>query len=172
MGWFNIKKEDSNIPRLPDLPSIGTDLPPLKEPELPPGLPDIEINSLPALPNIESNRKAENTIKDTLAKPTKINQEKIPEIETPRVLEISSDYEPKTSLKKLEPIYIRLDKFDTTRDSFEEIRTKVQEIEHLLNKAKQIKAEEEKELDAWEHEIQVIKSRLDSIDKTLFNKLD
>jgi len=74
--------------------------------------------------------------------------------------------------KKAEPIYIRLDKFETTLEAFDAIRTKINEIEDLLKKTKEIRAKEEKELEEWERELEVIKSRIDYIDRNIFNKLD
>ncbi|GAI51278.1 unnamed protein product, partial [marine sediment metagenome] len=74
--------------------------------------------------------------------------------------------------KKSEPIFIRLDKFQTAIEIFEEIKTQVQEIDNLLKKTKEIKIKEEQELSDWEREIQIIKSRIDLIDKNIFNKLD
>jgi hypothetical protein len=74
--------------------------------------------------------------------------------------------------KKDEPIYIRLDKFQNAVSLFEEIKSKIQEIERNLEKTKQVKKQEEVELEEWEKEIQVIKSKLDSIDKTIFNEIE
>jgi len=73
---------------------------------------------------------------------------------------------------KKEPVYIRLDKFETTLDAFEEIKSKVNEIEKLLVKSKQIKLEEEKELEEGEKEIHLIREKLDSIDKSIFNRFN
>jgi hypothetical protein len=69
-----------------------------------------------------------------------------------------------------EPVYVRLDKFEITLNVFKEIKDKVNEIEKLLSRSREIKAEEEKELEEWEKEIHIIKSRLDSIDKNMFSR--
>lgn len=79
---------------------------------------------------------------------------------------------PNTQIKNAEPIYVRLDKFETSLQSIEEVKRKIAEIEHILKKTKEIKQKEEQELEAWEREIHIIKSRIDSVDKTIFNKLD
>ncbi|MBS3076091.1 hypothetical protein J4429_06590 [Candidatus Pacearchaeota archaeon] len=73
--------------------------------------------------------------------------------------------------KKIEPLYIRLDKFETIVNSIKEMQNKIREIEELLSRTKEIKIKEEKELEEWEKEIQGIKSRMDFIDKNVFNKL-
>jgi len=74
--------------------------------------------------------------------------------------------------KKAEPVFIRLDKFQMAIETFEDIKTKITEIEDLLRKTKEIKSKEEQELEEWEREIHLIKSRIDTIDKNIFNKLD
>jgi len=78
----------------------------------------------------------------------------------------------KNPLKSNEPIYIRLDKFKTTLESFEDIKEKVEDIEKLLIKIKDIREQEDKELNEWELEIQMIKTRIETIDKNIFDKLD
>lgn len=74
--------------------------------------------------------------------------------------------------KAMEPIFIRLDKFEATVQTFEEIKIKVEEIEEILKKTREIKAKEEDELGEWEREIQIIKSRLELIDKNIFGRLN
>ncbi|MFA5259321.1 MAG: hypothetical protein WC979_04410 [Candidatus Pacearchaeota archaeon] len=98
-------------------------------------------------------------------------QQRVEPKSKPRVVERDDDddvYQRRSSKK--EPVYIRLDKFETTLDAFEEIKSKVNEIEKLLVKSKQIKVEEEKELEEGEKEIHLIREKLDSIDKNIFNK--
>ena len=78
----------------------------------------------------------------------------------------------KTEIKKPEPIYIRLDKFDTTNETLKEAKNKIRKIEDLLKKIKETKKKEEIELEEWEKEIYIIKTKLDFIDKDVFNKLN
>lgn len=74
--------------------------------------------------------------------------------------------------KKVEPVFVRLDKFNMTMQTFEEIKMKIEEIENVLRKTSEIKSKEEQELADWEREIQMIKSRIELIDRNVFNKLD
>lgn len=74
--------------------------------------------------------------------------------------------------KKDEPVFIRLDKFQTTIDAFNEIKNKVTEIESLLARTKELKQKEEKELEEWEREIESIKMKIDSIDREISNEMD
>lgn len=87
-----------------------------------------------------------------------------------RTIEIPETY--KNKVKETEPVFIRLDKFQLTSHTFEEIKRKVREIENLLEKTKELREREQRELDEWEKDIQAIKARLDSVDRNLFNKLD
>jgi hypothetical protein len=78
----------------------------------------------------------------------------------------------RVQVKKPEPIYIRIDKFETTIQAFFEIKNKITEIEELITKTKEIKNKEQKELEEWEHELQLLKTRIDYIDQNIFSKLD
>jgi hypothetical protein len=73
----------------------------------------------------------------------------------------------KTFPKKDESVFIRLDKFQVTIESFRDISGKIREIEELLARTKEIKAREEHELEEWEREIEAIKLKLDSIGKEI-----
>ncbi len=169
MGWFKKKEED--IPQLPELPSIDEDLPSLpyeQEPASPPGL-DVEINELPNLP-ADDRGFSGSFIKDAIEHPEMQRSMISKKLIKAEPIPMIPYFEKRT--KKIEPIYIRLDKFETTAESFEEIKKKITEIEKLLGKIKEIKSQEEKELEEWEQEIQAIKARIDYIDKSVFNKLD
>jgi len=227
MGLFNKKKKvEQQPPQLPALPEVlpSSLLPQNEIPDVPPGLPQIETNSLPDLPEPatqnQNNFSYENAYPQNATeeipnipaqsvpetqKTTPIDSEKpmaksielkkhpgVP-IRKIRVVEMDennlhyhkdmpnesrlsksrSSFKPSPSaVKEAEPVFIRLDKFQTTIEIFEEIKNKVEEIEGLLIKTKETKQKEEQELMDWEKEIQVIKSRIDSIDRNILNKLD
>ncbi|MEK6830816.1 MAG: hypothetical protein AABX77_02205, partial [Nanoarchaeota archaeon] len=59
-----------------------------------------------------------------------------------------------------------------TTQAFDEIKERIIDIERLLAKTRELTAKEEKELEEWEREIQILKSRIDSIDNSLFKQLD
>ena len=92
-------------------------------------------------------------------------------IEKPIIIE-RHNFQKNQVHKKDEEIYIRLDKFQNAVSLFEEIKSQIQEIERNLEKTKQVKKQEEEELGEWEKEIQLIKSKLDSIDKTIFSEIE
>ena len=193
MPLFGKKKKQDEIPSLPDLPADTNLALPSKDdlPDVPPGLPEIETQELPTLPNSQENANQQ-AIKTAISTPQTSSelpplmpkmQKSEYDIKTnltppiqPRAMEIGERRPTSTFgrpiTKKIEPIYIRLDKFETTVEAFEEIQNKIMEIEKLLQKTREIKQKEEQELAEWEREIQMIKTRIDSIDKSIFNKLD
>jgi len=205
MSLFNKEKKvrsEGNPSELPELPALPEPkqlalLPKSKIPDVPSGLPKIETNTLPILPNSEAGEKFnQEAIKEAINKPKIpiINpepkfqedlpnpqeympkfQEPIPtqNIEEKMTLEIPDITPSKIQrpTRKMDPVFIRLDKFQATNETFEEIKNKVEEIDELLKKTREIKVREEEELAEWEREIQIIKSRIDLIDRNIFEKL-
>lgn len=76
-----------------------------------------------------------------------------------------------SEITKKEPIFVRLDKFQSAKDSIDEIYDKVGEIEKTLKEIRQIKQKEEVELHEWEKEVNLIKSRISSINSDIFEKI-
>ncbi len=157
-------------PELPELPAGFGDvnfIPRTSMPEIPGQLPRIETSSLPAFPNSPTaERFNQEMIKEAINQP--LAQQKI---EPKRTFEVESPYQ-KPLMKQAQPVFIRLDKFELTLSLFNEIRQKVGETENLLRKIKEVKQKEDLELSEWEKEVQAIKSRLESIDRTIFSKLE
>jgi len=184
MGLFGKKKrgeEFDEVPELPDLPGDDDFRMPALSSDIasPPGLEEVEVNSLPSLPEYGSeDRFRQNEIKNAIIRPEvrRAPLKLLPKaglslIEAPasRSIEMSELIK---RTKKAEPIYVRLDKFETTVQAFEGIRSRIMEIEELLNKIRDVKSQEEKELVEWENEIQIIKARIEAIDRDVFGKLD
>jgi hypothetical protein len=69
------------------------------------------------------------------------------------------------------PVFVRLDKFETTIQAFNEMKSKISQIENLLTKIKEVRDREDRELEEWEREIQAMKARIDSIDKNIFENI-
>ena len=187
MGWFNKKKKEDELDAsmLPELPDISEFNLQSQLPEVPPGLSN-ELLSLPpiqppSLPPIQL--PFSQTINPLSSKPVpggkiirskQLPYQKFSPTNYPIKEEFMEMEEPQfeSSIhKKIEPLYIRLDKFETIVNSIKEMQNKIREIEELLSRTKEIKIKEEKELEEWEKEIQGIKSRMDFIDKNVFNKL-
>lgn len=180
--------EENQAPELPELPSESI-------PNVPAGLPKIETKpitpietkpidtqTIPSLPTPNPHLE-QRAIKQEIIPPDgnefapSISEPPIPQTSR-RTLELPTGERSNkivnrmSATKETEPIFIRLDKFQATLETFEEIKVKVQEIEELLKITREIKQKEEQELVEWEREVQTIKARIDMVDRTIFNKLD
>lgn len=188
MSWFK-KKEEEEL--LPNLPESSIELPNLPEsgridasakvdnPTI-----DSNLGSLPPPPSQNTSNMKNNQLQKSNFEPLPISSEAMTPKKmvaaastiTPGVGRIPNMESTKTSklsgIKENKPIYIRLDKFKAGLESFEEIKNKIRDIEELLLNIREIKQKEEIELNEWEREIQIIKSRIESIDSNVFGKLD
>jgi len=90
----------------------------------------------------------------------------------PRAFEMQNNTKIPSNTKSARPIYIRLDKFKAGLESFEDIKGKLTEIEDLLVKIREMKEKEERELEEWEREIQVVKARIEQIDNDVFKNVE
>ncbi|MBS3092725.1 hypothetical protein J4466_04895 [Candidatus Pacearchaeota archaeon] len=201
MGFFSKNKniKENKIPELPKLPPLpnAPRLPEIKkEPEEEPNftLPSLPSSNIGQRINQDmikgavSGRNSEENEAEMYLPSEHLQKPRVQEIpnfkrmQGSRTLEIS-DYpqiRPKNSdfqnfqesrTKKAEPLFIKLDKYESTLSTFNEIRLRVGEIESLLRNIKEIKSKEERELDDWEREIQTIKARLDQVDRELFKNI-
>ena len=185
MAWFKKKEQQEiqeDIPKLPELPEPDK----FSLPELPKPISSNNPGDLPELPTLPELRIETNltpkVIRKDMANPKQgMQKSQFKDIKTPPkeiphnpipIKQPKMHHTSKPRIKDAEPIYVRLDKFEASLNSFEEIKRKITEVEDILKKTKEIKQKEEQELEAWEREIQIIKSRIDAIDKTIFNKLD
>lgn len=200
MGWFEKKGEkERRIPPLPELPELPK-LPEFdylgdKKQKIE----SREINYLPSLPNNSfGNKFSQNAIKDAVSgekedeevfdadefedenrmmqKPLEKKISPIRKKSLTREIgeeEIPEEFEEAASkVRRAEPIFVRIDKFEDAMHSFEETSKKILEIEKMLRDIKKIKEEEEKELEVWENEMQSIKQEIEKIDKDIFSKIE
>jgi hypothetical protein len=168
MGWFSKNKEkEQEISKLPTLNSGINDFPTLADlPEVP------QKQEFKSLPPLKQEKKE--PIKEALG----LDHNHFVASAGPHTRPMDLPPEPPeytaaTQIKKTrDPIYIRLDKFESTFGSFKEVQEKIKQVEEYLLKLKELKEKEEAELGEWEKELQLIKTRIDSIDKEIFDKLD
>lgn len=180
--WFSKKeKNDSGVPELPDLPEFPEQNPALKTfaPVVAPGVSD-KLPALPSLPNSETgNAYGREAIKAELNTGFKQDQNSFEPIKS-YTKEISP--EPKEVVQERraaeiyprqdKPVFIRLDRFQSSLRNFQEIRKQMQDIESYIGEIKTIKAKEDAELAEWTKELAEVKAKLESIDSTLFSKLE
>jgi len=191
MAWLFGKKGDkSELPRLPDVP----ELPPLPESLRMSSKEEtkLELPPLPTFPSSIAGEKISNVaVKQAIREPFKENEEsreyedeeelpKLPPMKKPLTQEIQESPiktkrpENRPFIRqevKTEPIFVRLDKYQESLSSFQDIKRKALEIENLLKDIREIRIKEESELQGWEQEIRQTKEKLDKIDSTLFQKL-
>ncbi len=80
---------------------------------------------------------------------------------------------PRTSKESLdvEPIFVRIDKFQLAKKNIEQIKNKIKEMESTIKKVKQVKVKEEEEIKSWLGEIENLKARLSEIDSDVFSQI-
>lgn len=190
------------LPRLPELPKFPSKFEETESSFFPKlsKLPEItpktsfeveDIKSLPSFPGSEfgeslsqeaaksaiPSKKLPPTEKLTLELPEKEPEfpwqltSVLPQVKNAQLIPTMTPPVPRFS-KKIEPVYIRIDKFKSAINSFQEIQAKLSEIDNLLRKINEQKRKEDEELREWEREIEMIKARIESIDKNIFSKLD
>ncbi len=177
MGWFNKKEEDKRnivIPELPELPS----------------LPDWEKEPLPQLPSFPSNsfgdKFSQSAIKEAIAGGKEVNteadadefdsgmmQKPLRDIPMSREMEVPYGFkEAAKMVKKAEPVFVRIDKFEKALETFEKTKEKIMEIEKMLKEIRRLKEKEEEELNGWQRDIQATKEQIERVDKELFSKIE
>ncbi len=73
--------------------------------------------------------------------------------------------------KPNEPIFVRIDKFQAAQKNFNQIKSKITQMEEVLQKIKEVKAQEEEELKGWTEDVEKLKARLSEIDSDIFSRL-
>ena len=189
MGWFenSDEKEDSlpELPKLPELPTIEKE----KREDIP---------QLPSLPSSSfGNKFSQNAIKHAVSGGKEVDKEGEEEhinLPSPKKFpspsEVITGMEPRKPLrreigelpekmvetgrrlKKTEPVFIRIDKFEEAMHIFEKTKKEIADIEKALAETKQLKQQEEQELAAWEKEIKNIKQQISKIDGDIFSKVE
>jgi len=183
MGLFNKKKKvKKEIPLLPDLPKL---------PELPkPDDEEKQIHKLPSLPpNSLGTKFSHDTIKDAVAGEEEdelpaddfLDKDKMRMMQEPARKPLTEEIgEGMSPLKRLEserekniiePLFIRIDRFEEALGIFNETKKKISEIDGVLGDIKKVKEKEENELKIWENEIASMKEQIEKVDKDIFSKI-
>lgn len=197
MGLFNKKEEVPKIPSAPTLPK----LPEIKKteesnnslPELPsfppnsknenlnqelvksaitdmPSPGDNEMNiQIPEGVQVREGSEGESIIPPKASMENSISE--LPKVEAPKTLELTPSAPTGLSSKEVEPIFVRIDKFQAAQKNFGQIKDKIKDIELILKKIKDVKLQEEVELKGWTEDVEKIKSRLAEVDTDIFNQI-
>lgn len=176
MGWFSKKKlpEDGNYEKgFGEINKINGNNQMQTTP------------ALPAMPKTDfGDSISREAIKSIVSQPERGQQQNITKQSFPPQLNytpqrpfhspyvLSPSQEAASPAKEDKPIFIKIDKFKSAAENFRAIKEKVAEIESILKEIRASKVEEELELSGWENEINLIKSRMDNIDNSIFSRLD
>jgi len=195
MGLFGKKDKKKEVPSLPELPKLP-DFPRLEDDE---SLSSEEsIHQLPGFPSNSLGRKfSQDSIKDAVTGKEDVGGSEVDELDMIedmrgmreplrklRTKEIPFGYIdkedifmekdvgiPKTIVRDVEPVFIRIDRFEEGLHIFEDTKKKISEIERALGETKRIKEKEERELKDWENEIRTIRNQIEKIDRDIFSKI-
>jgi len=77
-----------------------------------------------------------------------------------------------SKMKKNEPVFIRLDKFEESMHLLNKAKSEINSIERTLKDIRKVKEEEEKELEYWESQITTIKSQIEKVDREIFSRIE
>jgi len=179
MGWFTKKEEREVVPELPELPRLP-DLPPLGEEEELPQLPSFPSSSIgdrfsrSAIKEAVTGRKEGEEVEADEFEEIQMMQRPRKEVSFSRDIgEIPGGFmEAARLVKKAEPVFVRIDKFEKALDTFEKSKEKIMSIEKMLREVRRLKEKEEEELSNWEKEIQTTKQQIERVDKELFSKIE
>ena len=177
MLWFNKKKEEKEEQiRLNPIREVRDLYPPPQLPDLPKikRLPELNAGGDPE--NIDKEKiytkEIESSIQGIKKSPEEIKISSLPPLTKTNNSAPYTPSSPQSLRKETEPIFIKIEKFQSAKNNFEKIKEKVSDIDKMLKEVQELKQKESKELENWEQELQIIKTRINSIDDSLFKKLD
>lgn len=157
------KKEDEKP--LPDLPSTTPLQTGFSLPNQPLALASTTVPSFPETPAIK--HAVEDEFETISIKP--ITETRVREMPETRITSPSSI--PTTVKTKAEEVFVKLDKFQSARKALNSAQDQVQDIASMLKRIRETKLREEQELMSWEKEVIAAKTKIEEINKALFDKL-
>ena len=133
-----------------------------------------------AVENEEISEPEEEHIKTTeLSEPVSSSRYTVMEMDNwsptkPASFPVSRPMHPQAPSRHLpdKPVFVRLDKFQTARNSLNSVREKLDEAEELLRKIREVKQREDQELVLWEKEMETIKARIKNVLAEIFERTE
>jgi len=155
---FNNESDEKNT-ELPDLPELN-------EPEK---IESFEPKSRFKTIEVDESKK-ETDMKPSIISPppmlVETHKNQIPKIKMPEL-----NPPPRTS-ERGSDIFVKIEKFRTARRSLSDIKSRLDEIDEMLKKIREIRMREDQELTAWEKEISTAKSQIENVTSSIFEKID
>lgn len=165
-----IKNDRSNeLPRFPDSPDErGFSQSMIKEAVAPTSLPKPVKSETETLEIMPPSKYKVVEMEDW--KPSRL-PEPIPirSIPTPPEVKTPVSPAPVSPPRAEKSVFVKLDKFYEAKATLELVQEKLREIDQVMLKIKEVKSKEEEELEHSEKEIEMIKARINSILKGLFD---
>ena len=125
-------------------------------------------DNLPTLPNLPETPEERKEIDEWAPQlPGKIIPPKSEELEGKPNTEIIFPIEEKHDKRE---IYVKLEEFQKANNSMKVVEEKIKDIEKIIETIKEVKENEDRELDLWDREIETIKARISGINKNIFDK--
>ena len=73
--------------------------------------------------------------------------------------------------KVIEPIFVRIDKFQDAKESLSRVQDKTKEMKDILRKLNEVRRKEEEEISGWDEELEKLKSMLSEVESEIFNQV-
>ena len=136
-----------------------------------------EISSLPSITENKELTPADYDSYDSVTDAVQpIQMAQPPQSLQPPQAQMQSSYSAPARTREVtapsdEPIFVRIDKFEESLETFKTIKDEIAKIDKMLTNTKEIKKQEQKELEDWEEQLKSIKNRIEEIDRDIFSKV-
>lgn len=186
MFWEK-KRKSEGLPELPPAPMSRIQLPPIN-PIISENSEIDEINSinpegLPILPGMENqpmmkfNERPEKIsslpqMREKMPRLVEIEESEVPGQNFSSLREMPREEEkaPFHNKDNKHSIFVKIDKFKTARGSLGNVEEKLEEMNELFKKLREIKVKEDNEIDYIEKELQSLKNRIRAVTEEIFDK--
>ena len=157
------------LPRLPDFPEMPR--PPMNEEKRPlPEFPSYE-------PTIREIKQEVTGVAPPVAIPSRVPLQR-PILAAPRPISpppfssrpsfSSAPMQTPSQRQEDKPLFVRIDDYKVALQALDSLKGKIKEAETLLSSVMELRQQEEQHLQKWQQELQALKSKLLTIDHTLF----
>lgn len=171
MAWFSKKKEEGK-----------KDLPPLKFPDFDnfpkyeSGISHDETAEIKSAVQLEEEN-AQSTLPSTEFKPlpefkpAQPEEEATPLEQEPIAEETQEEFQaikPREVSSRDKPLFIKIDRYKETMDTIATIKDRITDCQNIMNNIEELKQEEDRQLERWRADLELIKEKLFLIDHKLF----
>ncbi len=162
MGLFGKKKEKTEKKEAPlKFPDIPSDIP--KYEGISPEQKEIKEAIMPPL-DIPQRKPPITRSKD-------LGMPNLPPIGPPKIgPDVEETHEIFNHAKKEKTMFVKVEEYHKAIKAIEKIKAKIEESQKVLDKLKELKDEEDMELETWQHNLEELKEKLLEVDSKLFEE--